>query len=101
MLGWAHYRFAQCLEYTYRLTGSTLIRGSEAYTSKTCAQCGHIQPNLGGARVFRCQSCGSVLPRDFKGALGFMLKALRDAAFAISNDGIAIAALSGEYPYVA
>ncbi|WP_448564325.1 zinc ribbon domain-containing protein [Trichothermofontia sp.] len=68
-------------------------------SSKTCAQCGHIQPNLGGARVFRCQSCGSVLPRDFKGALGFMLKALRDAAFAISNDGIAIAALSGEYPY--
>ncbi|WP_448564306.1 zinc ribbon domain-containing protein [Trichothermofontia sp.] len=53
---------------------TTLIRGSEAYTSKTCARCGHIQLNLGGARVFRCQSCGSVLPRDFKGALGFFLK---------------------------
>ncbi|MEQ9667955.1 MAG: transposase, partial [Coleofasciculus sp. G2-EDA-02] len=39
------------------------------------------------------------LPRDMNGALGFMLKALRDTAFTINSDGVAIAALSGNFPY--
>lgn len=99
MLGWAHYRFSQVLADRAELTNSRLIRGSEAYTSKTCAKCGHIHNTLGGSKVFKCPSCGYKLPRDWNGALGFMLRALRDTSFTVSNDGVAIAALSSNALY--
>jgi putative transposase len=99
MLGWAHYRFELFLDYQASCTGSTVIKGSEAYSSKTCTKCGQIHQTLGGSKVFKCKSCGNTLPRDFNGALGFLLRALRDSSFTISNNGVAIAALSGNYPY--
>jgi putative transposase len=99
MLGWAHYRFELFLDHQARLTGSTVIKGSEAFSSKTCTRCGHIHQSLGGSKVFKCPSCGNTLPRDANGALGFLLRALRDCAFVTGNGGITIAALSGNYPY--
>ena len=99
MLSWAHYRFSQVLTHQAELTGAMLIRGSEAYTSKTCTKCGKIHTALGGSKVFKCQSCSHKLPRDWNGALGFMLRALRDTSFTVSNDSVAIAALSSNYLY--
>lgn len=99
MLTWAHYRFELFLNQKAEMTNTIVITGSEAYTSKTCTKCGHIHQTLGGSKVFKCPSCGHVLPRDMNGALGFMLKALRDTAFTINSDGVAIAALSGNFPY--
>ena len=99
MLGWAHYRFSSHLANLSELTGTKLIRGSEAYTSKTCTKCGQIHTTLGGSKVFKCPECGYKLPRDWNGALGFLLRALRDTSFTISNDGVAIAALSANVPY--
>lgn len=99
MLTWAHYRFELFLAHKCQMTDTILVMGSEAYTSKTCTKCGHIHQTLGGSKVFKCPECGHVIPRDMNGALGFMLRALRDTAWSISNDGLAIAALSGEYPY--
>ena len=99
MLGWSHYRFSQILANQAELTHTRLIEGSEAYTSKTCTKCGHIHTTLGGSKVFKCPECGHKLPRDWNGALGFMLRALRDTSFTISNDGVAIAALSSNSLY--
>ncbi|MGB5713764.1 MAG: transposase, partial [Waterburya sp.] len=99
MLGWAHYRFSQVLANQAELTNTRLISGSEAYTSKTCTKCGHIHTTLGGSKVFKCPSCGHKLPRDWNGALGILLRALRDTSFTVSNDGVAIAALSSNYLY--
>ncbi|WP_349262708.1 transposase [Allocoleopsis sp.] len=99
MLTWAHYRFELFLAQKAEMTNTIVITGSEAYTSKTCTKCGHIHRSLGGSKVFKCPSCGHTLPRDMNGALGFMLRALRDTAFTVSNDGVAIAALSGDFPY--
>jgi putative transposase len=99
MLGWAHYRFSQILANQAELTNTRLIEGSEAYTSKTCTKCGHIHTALGGSKVFKCPSCGHKLPRDWNGALGYMLRALRDTSFTVGNDGVAIAALSSNYLY--
>ncbi|MFB2918846.1 MULTISPECIES: zinc ribbon domain-containing protein [Aerosakkonema] len=65
------------------MTNTIVITGSEVYTSKTCTECGHIHQSLGGDKVFKCPSCNHTLPRDMNGALGFMLKALRDTAFTI------------------
>ncbi|MEQ9672480.1 RNA-guided endonuclease InsQ/TnpB family protein, partial [Coleofasciculus sp. G2-EDA-02] len=84
MLTWAHYRFELFLTQKAEMTNTIVITGSEAYTSKTCTKCGHIHQTLGGSKVFKCPSCGHVLPRDMNGALGFMLKALRDTAFTIN-----------------
>ncbi|MFS8807538.1 transposase, partial [Synechococcus sp. R6-10] len=47
---------------------------------------------LGGAKVFRCPKCNHRLPRDWQGALGVMLRALRDTAILFSSGQDAIAA---------
>lgn len=99
MLTWAHYRFELFLTQKAEMTNTIVITGSEAYTSKTCSKCGHIHQKLGGSKVFKCPECGHVLPRDMNGALGFMLRALRDTAFTVNPDSVAIAALSGNFPY--
>lgn len=80
MLNWAHYRFSQTLKWQCQKHGSVLVRMNEAYTSKTCAHCGHIHTKLGGSKIFKCPHCGVVIDRDFNGALGIFLKALRDSA---------------------
>jgi Putative transposase DNA-binding domain len=33
-------------------------------SSKTCCQCGHVQPMLLSERVFNCGSCGQIIDRD-------------------------------------
>lgn len=80
MLSWAHYRFKQTLKFHALKQGVTVIHVSEEYTSKTCTKCGNVHQNLGGSRYFHCPHCGQKMPRDWNGALGIFLKALRDAA---------------------
>jgi putative transposase len=97
MLTWAHYRFQQFLKFQAKKKNVVVVDVSEAYTSKTCTKCGHIHTKLGGAKVFRCPKCNHRLPRDWQGALGVMLRALRDTAFLFSSGQNAIAApLSGD-----
>ncbi len=93
MLTWAHYRFKLFLKQKAHLNSCTVVDVTEEYTSKTCTHCGHIHQKLGGAKTFKCPSCGHTLPRDMNGALGIMLKALSDTTYVISNDGVAIVAL--------
>jgi putative transposase len=80
MLTWAHYRFKQTLKHQADRRGITVIEVSEAYTSKTCTRCGHIHTKLGGAKVFKCPNCKYEIKRDFNGALGILLRALRDTS---------------------
>jgi putative transposase len=80
MLRWSHYRFKMFLKFQAFKRGATVIDVTEEYTSKTCTRCGHIHEKLGGHKVFKCPLCGHILPRDFNGALGIFLKALRDTA---------------------
>ncbi|MGY2727476.1 putative transposase [Thermostichus sp. OS-CIW-21] len=92
MLTWAHYRFKQFLKFQAKKKNVVVVEVSEAYTSKTCTKCGHIHTKLGGAKVFRCPKCNHRLPRDWQGALGVMLRALRDTAILFSSGQDAIAA---------
>nr|WP_242056789.1 transposase [Planktothrix sp. FACHB-1355] len=80
MLGWAHYRFKQVLKFHALKRGCHVVDVTEEYTSKTCTKCGHVHPKLGGSKVFKCPHCGHKIPRDYNGALGIFLKALRDIA---------------------
>lgn len=93
MLTWAHYRFKLFLKQAAHRRGCVVVDVTEEYTSKTCVRCGHVHSKLGGAKIFKCPSCGHTLPRDFNGAFGIALKALRDTSFTINDDGVAIVAL--------
>jgi transposase, IS605 OrfB family, central region len=92
MLTWAHYRFQQFLKFQAKKRNVVVVEVSEAYTSKTCTKCGHIHTKLGGAKVFRCPKCNHRLPRDWQGALGILLRALRDTAILFTSGQDAIAA---------
>ena len=48
----------------------------EAYTSKTCGQCGAINRKLGGSKVFRCKPCGYTADRDASAARNILLRYL-------------------------
>lgn len=87
MLTWAHYRFKQILKNKAELSGCQVIDTTEEFTSKTCTKCGHVHTKLGGSKVFKCPHCGHKLLRDFNGALGILLKALRDTSTITKPDG--------------
>ena len=80
MLIWSHYRFKQTLKFQALKRGATVIDVSEEYTSKTCTKCGKVNQKLGSSKHFKCPHCGQRMPRDWNGALGIFLKALRDTA---------------------
>lgn len=68
------YRFkdklrSKCIEYNVNI-----IEYNEAYTSKTCTKCGHIDNELGSKKVYKCKKCGLVIDRDLNGARNIMLK---------------------------
>ncbi len=90
MLTWSHYRFKQVLKNRAELSGCQVIDVTEEFTSKTCTKCGHIHTKLGGKKVFKCPECGHEINRDFNGALGILLKALRDTSVTFSSDAIVV-----------
>ncbi len=53
MLTWSHYKFSQHLIQAAKRQGVIVVRCNEAYTSKTCANCGHVHRKLSGAKVFK------------------------------------------------
>jgi putative transposase len=72
--GWSHGRQIAFLAYKLETEGITLERQSEAYSSKTCPQCGkHNKPN---GRRYRCAKCGFSGHRDAVGATNQVSKAL-------------------------
>lgn len=77
MLTWAHYAFRAMLKAKAELfPWVTIVECDEAYTSKTCGQCGVLHHKLGGAKTFRCKSCGYVADRDISAARNILLRYL-------------------------
>jgi putative transposase len=74
MVTWSHYRFRQRLLWKCRTTGCKVVVCGEAYTSKTCGQCGWIHNKLGGNKTFNCGQCGLEVDRDANGARNILLK---------------------------
>jgi putative transposase len=75
MLTWSHFRFSEILKNKAEEYSSVLLRQCEAYTSKTCSNCGKIH-NIGSKEFLKCTCC--VLDRDLNGARGIFLRALVD-----------------------
>ena len=47
---------------------------NEAFTSKTCCNCGHIHEKLGNNSEFICPNCNLEILRDANGAIGIFLR---------------------------
>jgi putative transposase len=75
MITWSHYRFKQRLLFKRQEHPWCKVAVcDEAYTSKTCGQCGKLHHSLGGSKVFRCPSCGLQVDRDAHAARNILLK---------------------------
>jgi len=46
----------------------------ESYTSKTCSNCGGYKDNLGGNKVYKCESCKIILDRDVNACRNILIK---------------------------
>lgn len=75
MLTYAFYRFAMRLESKAKNLGKSVVRCSEAWTSKTASWTGEVK-NIGSAKSIK--SGGVRVDRDINGARGIFLRALGD-----------------------
>jgi len=72
---WEFGRLLSYLDYKLKrigAAGATVVRQSEAYTSKTCPKCGHLNKVAG--RTYRCRGCGYQAHRDAVGAINILNK---------------------------
>ena len=84
MLTFAHYRFQEFLKAKALEYGKHVININEAYTSKTCSWNGKIK-NIGSAKYIKDENI--VVDRDYNGARGILLRALRELAIFIAYTG--------------
>ena len=77
MLTFAYFRFQEFLKAKAWEYGKHVVHQDEAYTSKTCSWNGVVK-NIGGAKFIRNEEI--VVDRDYNGARGIFLRALRDSA---------------------
>ena len=73
---WGLYGFVQMLQYKCQLAGKELIKLDERDTSKTCSDCGHMQPMPLYKRMYRCGTCGLVMDRDENSAINILRRFL-------------------------
>lgn len=74
----AHYKFREYLKWLAKSRGNQVIEVSEAYTSKTCGKCGHVNSELYGNKIYKCpnKNCDYILDRDIHGARNVLLRML-------------------------
>lgn len=70
----SHFTFQQRLKSKCEEKGKTVLFVNEAYTSKTCCQCGTLNHTLGASKVFNCNNCGLFTDRDWNGAVNIANK---------------------------
>jgi putative transposase len=77
MLALRHYTFRdRLLSEARKHPGVRVLLVNEAFTSKTCGNCGWIHKTLGGNKDFRCRECGIHMDRDVNGARNVLLRFL-------------------------
>lgn len=71
-----HYKFKERLKSYINETHNKLYIVNEGYTSKTCSQCGILNYELQGNKVFSCvnEECKLEIDRDVNGARNIFLK---------------------------
>ncbi|WGD38820.1 RNA-guided endonuclease InsQ/TnpB family protein [Streptomyces cathayae] len=73
---WAFAQLGQFIAYKARRAGVPVVYVDPAYTSRTCAECGHIdQANRVSQARFACRSCGFVDHADRNGSRNIRARA--------------------------
>ncbi len=70
----SHYKFRQCLQQKCEKYGCQYLEVNEAWTSKTCCNCGNIKHDLGPNKEYKCDNCGITIWRDINGAINIFIK---------------------------
>jgi len=73
----AHCRFREFMKHKAKQRGVTLLLVNEAYTSKTCGNCGRMH-NVGSRKVFHCPFCHVIVDRDIAAARNIAIKFVHD-----------------------
>ena len=71
------YTFKQRLINKCKEINNTLFITNEAYTSRTCCSCGHLNTSSTN-KVFNCKKCKYIVDRDINGSRNIMIKTLGD-----------------------
>ena len=74
MLALSHFSFKQRLLHMAKSRGCKVKICNEAWTSKTCGNCGSINKNLKANKIFKCSSCNIIIDRDYNGARNIYLR---------------------------
>lgn len=82
LLGYSFFRFQQRLISKAGYYGKTIVRISEAFTSKTASWTGEVK-NIGSGKIIK--SDGIKLCRDINGARGIYIRALRDSSLLVNT----------------
>lgn len=74
-IGW--YALERMLAYKLEETGGTLVKVPAAYTSQTCATCGHVDARSRESQAtFACTACGAETNADINAARNILDRAL-------------------------
>jgi transposase len=75
MCCWSHFAFREALIAKAALfPWCTIVEVGEAYTSKTCEECGALHQKLGSNKVFKCPRCNHTADRDLHAAKNILLR---------------------------
>ncbi|MCP3665417.1 MAG: transposase [Gammaproteobacteria bacterium] len=92
MCSWSHFAFRQALKAKAETCPwVTVVEVDEAYTSKTCEECGHLHQKLGGNKTFKCPNCNHVADRDLHAARNILLRYLTREGIALPGEAASAA----------
>ena len=75
----SHGKFRRVLRDMAQARGVKLVHVNEGWTSKTCAECGHVNHDLGAKKTFSCAhpGCKWRCPRDINAALNIRVRSMQ------------------------
>jgi putative transposase len=88
MLSWGHYEFKQRLLWKAKRrnrSGDVFIV-SEEKTTMTCGNCGHLDRNVGGSKIYNCSECHTVIGRDINAARNILIRNMGSCGLALMED---------------
>ncbi|CAK9035006.1 Putative transposase A625R [Durusdinium trenchii] len=89
MACWSHFSFREALKAKAELfPWVRVVEVNEAYTSKTCEECGKINNKLGGSKTFKCVGCGHCADRDVHAAKNILLRYLTREGIALPESPV-------------
>lgn len=74
MASYRHCEFLDKLKFKSSQYNSKVFEVNEAYTSKTCSNCGFIKYDLKNANTYNCDSCHYIMGRDSNASKNIMLR---------------------------